>query len=426
MICQTLKKKRDILTQLEREVLEETTKENMEAETEDADRRTSVCEVTGECNNAVGYSGVSSTTLTTNDALHSAVAEKKLKLLKILLEGGSEVNRRAYDGKTALIIICCNFGVDHNEEYIIGVIKLLLKHKADPNVQDRKGRTAIMYAVRNLKPKTAVSLLLKHGADPLICDNFGKNAINFIRTECWSKYVDCFSQYVEPTRQQCIVVPTTTSINDKYIDKIKSYRTSQTEEKRIHILGYQDNICRQLTYTKLDEIKDKPCDNNNINWHCSDDVFCPHSAPPVKEDAVTGENIIVRRESYIPSYKNKDISCSLVLEAAEFGNARQERVNSDPTTKKKAVYERDRAYSLQGKRRQRPLRRHSSSQEPCRNEMFMFNQDEEGRKLMVGRNGSTSNSDTDISSMDINFLKNGAVRCFPILPPIEKIPNEMI
>lgn len=109
--------------------------------------------------------------------------------MKIFLEGGSEVNRRAYDGKTALVIICCNFGVDSNEEYTISVLTLLLKHNADPNVQDRKGRTAKMYAMRNRKPKSVVDLLLKHDADPLTCDNFSKNAISFIH------YIYSYSLY---------------------------------------------------------------------------------------------------------------------------------------------------------------------------------------------------------------------------------------
>ncbi|CAC5378399.1 unnamed protein product [Mytilus coruscus] len=273
--------------------------------------------------------------LTTDDSLHSAVAEKKLKLLKILLEGGSVVNRRAYDGKTALMIICCDFGVDHDEDYIIDVLELLLKHKADPNVQDRKGRTAIIYTLRNLKPKTVIHILLKHGADPLIYDKFGKNAISFIRTECWSQYSDSFSQYVEPTKHQYLVVPTATSIKDKYIDKIKACRSPKRDEKRVHSLGYQDNICRLLTCTKLEEIKDKTCDNN-INGRSTNDVFCPHSAPPGKEDAVTVENMILRRVSNIPSYKNEDVSYSSVIKEAEFGNARQERITSDPSTNRKA------------------------------------------------------------------------------------------
>ncbi|CAC5378398.1 unnamed protein product [Mytilus coruscus] len=346
--------------------------------------------------------------LTTNDSLHSAVAEKKFKLLKILLEGGSEVNRRAYDGKTALMIICCDFGVDHDEEYIIDVLRLLLKHKADPNVQDRKGRTAIMYALRNLKPKKVMNILLKHGADPFICDNFGKNAFSFIRTECWSQYSDSFSQYVEPTKQQYLVVPTATSMKDKYIDKIKACRSPTTQEKRVYSLGYHDHFCRLLTCTQLEKIKNKTCDNN-IHGRTTDDVFCPHSASPGKEDAVTVENTILRRVSHIPSYKNVDISCSSVIKEAECGNIRQERVNSDPTTKSKDEYKRDPAYSLQGKRRQKPLRRHSSSLEASTNGMFIFNKDEGRRTWMFGKNVFTGNSDSDISLNDKNFLKHGTL-----------------
>ncbi|CAG2201252.1 unnamed protein product [Mytilus edulis] len=156
--------------------------------------------------------------------------------------GGSEVNRRAYDEKTALVIICSNFGVDSNEEYAISVITLLLKHNVDPNVQDCKGRTAIMYAMRNRKPKSVVDLLLKHDADPLTCDNLGKNAISFIQKEYWSQYFDSFSKFDEPP---------TASIGNTNVETIKAFIPSQTEEKRIHSLGYQEIIRRFKTSTKL-------------------------------------------------------------------------------------------------------------------------------------------------------------------------------
>lgn len=86
-----------------------------------------------------------------------------------------------------------------------------------------------------------MDLLLKHGADPLIYDNFGKNAISFIRKECWSQYLHSFSQFDETP---------TASINNKQIETIKACRPSQTDEKRIHNLGYQDNICRFKTCKK--------------------------------------------------------------------------------------------------------------------------------------------------------------------------------
>lgn len=85
----------------------------------------------------------------------------------------------------------------------------------------------------------------------------------------------------------------------------------------------------------------------------------------------------MRRVSHFPRQKHEDSVCSLVIQETEFGNARQERVNSDPTAKMKASYERVRANSLHGKRRQRPLQRHSF-QEPSTNETAMFNTDEEG------------------------------------------------
>lgn len=357
--------------------------------------------------------------MTSNDSLHSAIMEKKLKLLKILLEGGFEVNRRAYDGKTALLIICSDFEEKHDEDFIIAVIQLLLKHKADPNVQDRKGRTAIMYSLRNLQPKTAVNALLKHGADPFICDNFGKNAFSFIDTENWSEYKESFSQYVEPTKQQYLLIPTTSAINDKCNDKIKACRFQQKEEKRVYSLEYHDTICRLLRRRQIDENKDKTYDNDIHGLSC-DDMFSPHSAPLEKKDGTTMKNRIVCRASHIPSYKNENVEFSSIIKEAEFGNARQKRVNSNPSTRKKDDYQRDRANSLKGKRQQKPKRRHSSSVDASTIDLFIFNKDEVERSSMFG------NSDTDISLNDKNILKHGAIRCFPKLPPIEKISNEII
>ncbi|XP_063436549.1 uncharacterized protein LOC134717979 [Mytilus trossulus] len=362
--------------------------------------------------------------LTSNDSLHSAITEKKLKLLKILLEGGSEVNRRAYDGKTALMIICSDFGEEHDADYIIAVIQLLLKHKADPNLQDRKGRTAIMYSLRNLQPKTGVNILLKHGADPFICDNFGKNAFSFIDTENWSEYKESFSQYVEPTKQQYVLFPTTSAINEKRNDKIKACSFLQKEKKRVYSLEYHDTICRLLTRRQTDENKDTTCDNS-IHDRSFDDMFSPQSAPVENENKITVKKKMLRRASHTPSYTNENIEFSSIIMEAEYGNARQKRVNSNPTASRKTDYERDRANSFKGKRQQKPKRRHSSSVEASTNDLFIFNKDEGERSSMFGKSIVTRNSDTDISLNDKNFLMHGAVRSYQKLPPIEKMTNEI-
>lgn len=85
----------------------------------------------------------------------------------------------------------------------------------------------------------------------------------------------------------------------------------------------------------MDSLKDKTSDNN-VHWDLSDDVFCPHSAPTVKEEAVTGENTILRRASHFLRYKHV---FNPLIQMVKFGNARQERVNSDQTAKMEASYE---------------------------------------------------------------------------------------
>jgi len=60
------------------------------------------------------------------------------------------------------------------------LIRLLLKHGADPNVQDDRGVTSLHEAVRRNKVD-AVKVLLQHGADPAIRDSEGKTPTDYAR-----------------------------------------------------------------------------------------------------------------------------------------------------------------------------------------------------------------------------------------------------
>jgi uncharacterized protein len=67
-------------------------------------------------------------------------------IMKILLEKGANVNARAHDGKTALIMAAGS--PDSSAS-----VKLLLSWGADPMAKDNKGKTAMTFAKDNWDPE---------------------------------------------------------------------------------------------------------------------------------------------------------------------------------------------------------------------------------------------------------------------------------
>ena len=115
-------------------------------------------------------------------------------MARLLLDGGTDVNYRGYNGKTALIIGCCFLQQKDNEETIVRIVELLLNKGADPNLTDMNGRTAIVHAFRYNASSNVVRLLLKCGANPSISDNKGLTAFCYIKEKSWHVYASCFSE----------------------------------------------------------------------------------------------------------------------------------------------------------------------------------------------------------------------------------------
>jgi ankyrin repeat protein len=107
-------------------------------------------------------------------ALLFAARQNDLASVKVLLDGGADVNLTSADGSTALLVAIIN---EHNE-----LAEYLLEHGADPNLADDKGRAGLYVAIdmRDLEWSTRpappekdkvdglqiVQALLKHGANP--------------------------------------------------------------------------------------------------------------------------------------------------------------------------------------------------------------------------------------------------------------------
>ena len=124
----------------------------------------------------------------------TAVALKKLKLVKILLEGGAKVNQKGYDGKTALTVACSVLIEEFDHPNSLSFVRLLLLHDADPNIRDMKGRTCLMYAFQHALPLDVIDMLLTHDASPTIEDNDGNNAFYYIQPTELPKYLKYFER----------------------------------------------------------------------------------------------------------------------------------------------------------------------------------------------------------------------------------------
>uniref|UniRef100_A0A3Q0SGD2 Uncharacterized protein n=1 Tax=Amphilophus citrinellus TaxID=61819 RepID=A0A3Q0SGD2_AMPCI len=109
--------------------------------------------------------------------LISAASSGKLRLVRLLVEGGAEVNGRNPKGETALLAACKALRGDPTGPETIKLLTYLLRNKADPNAQDRAGRTALMYACMERAGAQVASTLLAAGADPSMEDHSGASAL---------------------------------------------------------------------------------------------------------------------------------------------------------------------------------------------------------------------------------------------------------
>ena len=121
-----------------------------------------------------------------DSALNIAAARLEPKLVKLLLEHGAHVNGDAdSNGQTPLIsAIAASPSLNYRsfeeaQEKLqrnapqlakaIEIVNLLLLHKAEVNIQDRNGKSALTHAITKVN-LLLVRPLLEHGADPNVTD----------------------------------------------------------------------------------------------------------------------------------------------------------------------------------------------------------------------------------------------------------------
>lgn len=114
---------------------------------------------------------------TEGNALLKAVFQGKLRLARLLLEGGAYINEGNERGETP-IMAACMAGYD-DLQMRQKMVRYLLEKGADLNIPDKSGRTALMHACSERAGKDVVSLLLENGADPSLKDYSGSSALMY-------------------------------------------------------------------------------------------------------------------------------------------------------------------------------------------------------------------------------------------------------
>lgn len=139
--------------------------------------------------------------LTDCTPLIDAACSGKLRLVRLLVEGGAQVNGSNPRGETALLAACKALRGDPAGPETVKLLKYLLQnqvfqqeihllfsyridqlielysYQADPNAQDQAGRTALMYACKERAGVQVAQTLLGGGADPCMEDHSGASAL---------------------------------------------------------------------------------------------------------------------------------------------------------------------------------------------------------------------------------------------------------
>ncbi|CAB1322384.1 unnamed protein product, partial [Coregonus sp. 'balchen'] len=114
---------------------------------------------------------------TDGNSLLKAVFLSRLRLTRLLLEGGAYINESNERGETPLMVACRTRHTDAQSVPKHKMVRYLLESGADPNIQDKTGKTALMHACLEQAGSEVLSLLLGSGADPSLDDHSGFSAL---------------------------------------------------------------------------------------------------------------------------------------------------------------------------------------------------------------------------------------------------------
>lgn len=97
--------------------------------------------------------------------LAAVINNNSLSVIEKLVTAKANVNATCLGDKTPLMILAEQTDARYDSDEQLKKAQYLLAHKADPNLKDKDGNTALIYAVKNHTDKAFISSLVSAGAD---------------------------------------------------------------------------------------------------------------------------------------------------------------------------------------------------------------------------------------------------------------------
>ncbi|XP_058131402.1 ankyrin repeat domain-containing protein 34B [Dasypus novemcinctus] len=153
------------------------------------------------------------------NSLIKAVHHSRLRLTRLLLEGGAYINESNDRGETPLMIACKTKHVDPQSVSKAKMVKYLLENNADPNIQDKSGKTALMHACLEKAGPEVVSLLLKSGADLTLQDHSSYSALVYAVNSEDRETLKVLLSFCKAKGKEVIIITTAKSPSGKHTTK---------------------------------------------------------------------------------------------------------------------------------------------------------------------------------------------------------------
>ena len=123
---------------------------------------------------------------TDGTVLLKAAKMLKLRLVRLMLDGGVDVNWQNVEGCNALMCVITSHTTTADDPQAANkstMVDYLLKVGADPNARDRSGKTALIHACQQNSDADIVQLLLASGADPSTLDSSARTALDYAQAQ---------------------------------------------------------------------------------------------------------------------------------------------------------------------------------------------------------------------------------------------------
>ncbi|XP_043967587.1 ankyrin repeat domain 34Bb [Gambusia affinis] len=152
-------------------------------------------------------------------SLLQAVYHSRLRLTRLLLEGGAYINESNEYGETPLMVACKTQHTNPQSVPKPKMVRYLLENGADPNIQDKTGKTALMHSCLEQADPEVLSLLLDSGADPTLEDHAGLSALVYAVNSGNRKILSVLLGACKAKGKEVIIITTSKMASDHLMTK---------------------------------------------------------------------------------------------------------------------------------------------------------------------------------------------------------------